>query len=274
MEMGEATRIEMIAKPGWMVDIDADGVLDPEMQMYQALAMEQKFKRFISAEDATKLYEIIFHFLNINTLASESKLYDEHFKEIRENENLSVFIGDLRAAKNGAASKIVSQINKTYTSILTEYIDFVINEMIGTNVAYMNPSNMHYSNTEVYVLFRMQSCNEYELWKVEFRTDNRLGSSMEKLANFELAPGKAEDIKNFVRAYNRANPISRIRSGNFIIAESETAKPAVNIVSIIKDIVMLNKIFYERNQFNQDVLFEIQRVVVDKKTFPFKLLFR
>ena len=274
MEMGEAAHIEMIAKPGWMVDVDADGVLDQEMQTYQALAMEQKFKRFISAGDATKLYEIIFHFLNINTLTSESKLYDEHFKEIRQNANLSTFIDDLRAAKNGAASKIVSQINKTYTSILTEYVDFVINEIIDTNIAYMNPSNIHYSNTEIYVLFRVKPSYTYEMWKIEFRTDNKLGSSLEKMAQLEIPPCKTDDIKNYIRAYNRANPIARIRSGNFAIAESETGKSAINTVSIIKDIVMLNKIFYERNQFDPDVLFEIQRVVVDKKTFPFKLLFR
>ena len=95
---------------------------------------------------------------------------------------------------------------------------------------------------------------------------------MEHMQDFEMKAGSTDAFKEYVRAYNRKNPVSRIRSGNFAAATCDVAKESRSIVSIVKDTILLNKIFYDRGQFNPRVLSDINQIVTDKKTFPFKLL--
>lgn len=270
--MGETIKTEMIASPAWMVQGAGSNMFDDERQMYMALAMEQKFGAAIKSGDMTKLYEIVFHFLNINALSADRKLYDEHFHEIRGNEQLAAFVDDLGSDKDGLAARIISQINDVYTRILLKYTKLAMGMMGDVNVIYFDPKNIHYNNLEAYVLFNVKPHDAYELWKIEFRTENKLGSSMEHMQDFEMKAGSTDAFKDYVRAYNRKNPVSRMRSGNFAVAMCDTAKESRSIVSIVKDTILLNKIFYDKNQFNSKVISDINQIVTDKKTFPFKLL--
>jgi hypothetical protein len=274
IKMGETVKTDMIATPDWMLHSDESNLFDSEMQMYQALSMEQKFAGAVKANDATRLYEIVFHFLNINALKSDSKLYDEHFKEIRGNDALAAFAKDLSSNNDGTAARIVGQINEVYTRILAAYIAFAIREIAGAKIKYFDPRNVHYMNVEAYALFSIKPHEYHELWQMEFKTENKLGNEIQRMQDFKMKVGDTKEFKDYVRAFNRKNPISRIRSGNFIMIECDDAKDSKNIVSIVKDIILLNKIFYERNEFNPSVLVEIQQVIADKKTFPFKLLLR
>lgn len=270
--IGKPIKTEMIASPEWMVHGADTDTFDDERQMYIALAIEQKFDAVIKSGDVSKLYEIVFHFLNINALVADRKLYDAHFREIRGNEQLTAFVDNLDADKNGQAARIISHINNIYTKILLKYTKFVINVASDVGILYFDKKNIHYRNLEIYVLFNVKPHENYELWKITFKTENKLGSEMEHLRNFEMKAGEINEFKEYVRSYNRKNPISRIRSGNFVAATCDTAKESKSIVSIIKDTILINKIFYEKNQFNPNVLSDINQIVVDKKTFPFKLL--
>jgi hypothetical protein len=258
----------MIASPDWIVS-DPD-VLDVERQLYMTLALEQKFNAAAEAGDVTRLYEIIFHFLNINALTADHKLYDQYFKEIRENDRLATFIRDMRE-EDSRAEQIMSQANQIYTRILTRYISMAINVVSGAEVLYFDPKNIHHSNVEVYVIFNVKPHSQYELWKAEFKSELELGNDMSKLCDIEIKEDDISDFKSWVRAYNRKNPVSRIRSGNFVAVTCETATDSMNVVSVIKDIILLSKIFYEKNQFNPKVLSDISKLINEKKTFPFKL---
>lgn len=258
----------MIAQPDWIFN-DPD-VLDVERQLYMTLALEQKFNAAADDGDVTRLYEIIFHFLNINALTADHKMYDQYFKEIRGNDRLSTFINDMRK-EDSRAEQIMSQTNQVYTRILTRYIDMAMNIVSGIEILYFDPKNIHHTNIEIYVLFNVKPHNQYELWKAEFKTELELGNGLSKLCDIEMSEDDISEFKSWVRAYNRKNPVSRIRSGNFAAATCDSAKDAKNIVSVIKDIILLNKIFYDKNQFNPKVLNDISKLVGEKKTFPFKL---
>lgn len=270
--MEKTVAVEMIAQPDWV--LRSSNMLDDEMQQYLTLAMEQKFDAAIKAEDVTKFYEIIFHFLNINTLKADNKLYDEHFKEISGDEKLSLFVKNMNMEKSSPANTILMQINEVYTRILTKYVKLAIRTISNVSVSYLDPKSIHYMNSEAYVLFNIKSCDEYELWKISFNTDIALGCAIEYMANIEMKTGDIEDFKSFVKEYNRENQISRIRLGNFAIAQCDNVKDSKSVVSVIKDIIILNKIFNGRDKFNGRVLNDILQTLIDKKTFPFKLQFQ
>ena len=270
--VGKIIKTEMIAAPDWMIYDNRDELFDIERQQLMAMAMEQKFTNAIKTGDVTKLYEIVFHFLNINALRADRKLYDEHYREIRDNKYLTDFVKNLGSETDGDAAQIINKINGVYTRILSGYLKFVIEMMGGVGMVYFDTRNIHYSNVEAYVLFNIKPHDNHELWKIEFKTENKLGSEMKCLGHFTMAKGNISEFKEFVQAYNRKRPVSRIRSGNFAAAVCDSAKDSKSVVSIIKDIIMLNKVFYDKDQFNPRVLIDINQILVDKNTFPFKLL--
>ena len=272
MVMGETFTTDMIATPDWMIYQDQSSLLDIERQSYMAFAMEQKFNNAIANNDVTKLYEIVFHFLNINALQTDRKLYDANFREIRDNQYLAQFVDNLVTERDGDAAQIISQINDVYTRIISKYMKFAIETLNGVNVTYFDSQNIHYSNLETYLLFNIKPHEFYELWKVSYKTETTLGSEIEHLENFEMKAGQITHFKDFIRTYNRKMPVSRIRSGNFAAITCDTAKNSKSIVSLVKDTILLNKIFYDKNQFNPKVLPHIYQIVIDKNTFPFKLL--
>jgi hypothetical protein len=268
MTIKKAKAKSMIASPDWMVS-DPD-VLDVERQLYMALALEQKFNAAADNGDVTRLYEIIFHFLNINALTADHKLFNEHFEEIRGNDRLSTFIKDMYE-EDSRAEQIMSQTNLIYTRILTRYISMALNVMSGIDTLYFDPKNIHHSNVEIYVLFNVKPHSQYELWKAEFKTELELGNVVSKQCDIEMSEDDITEFKSWVRGYNRKNPVSRIRSGNFVAATCDSAKDSKNVVSVVKDIILLNKIFYDKNQFNPKVLHDLSKLINEKNTFPFKL---
>ena len=271
--MAKSTKTQMIAKPDWMINTSIRATLDVEQQLYIALALEQKFEAAAKKKDLTKFYEIVFHFLNINTLSTDNKLYDTHFKEINGNEHLATFVQDLCNDKEGNAATIIKQIGEVYTRIMSTYMKLAIETMADIDVTYMDEKNMHYYNSEVFVLFNVKPHEHYELWKISFNVNSTTGSSMSKLETFSgMKKGETSDFKEYVKAYNRKSMTNRIHSGNFCVAVSEGAKDSRSVTSVIKDIILLNKIFYDKSQFNKNVLKDMLQVIIEKKTFPFKLM--
>lgn len=270
--MHHTVKMEMIAKPDWMIYDDTRDMFDVEKQLYILLAMEQKFNAAMKSGDVTRFYEIVFHFLNINSLNADRKLYDAHFREIKGNKYLAEFVSDLGTDKNGPAAQIVQQANEVYTRIISSYMNFAIGEISDSVAVYFDPKNIHYFNTEVFVLFNVKPHDNRELWRVTFNTDANLGSTMSHIGDFEMRAGETDDFRKFVREFNKANPVNRVRAGNFVAVTSDSARDSKNVVSVIKDIILLNKIFYEKMQFNGRVLHDMQQIIIDKKTFPFKLL--
>lgn len=270
--MGKTVKTQNVANPDWMMHEDKGAMLDVERQMYTALAMEQKFKESLSKRDASKLYEIIFHFLNINSLLSDSKLYDMQFKEITGNKHIETFVENMRAETDGPAKQIISNINAAYTRILTEYIEFALNVLADTNITYLDDKNIHYINDEVYVMFNVSACNHYELWKLNFSASAKMGCDMKKLGTFEITGTETDNVKSFIDEYNSTRVTDKIKKSNFVMAICDRAKDSKNVISIIKDTVFLNKIFYGPDQFNPKIVSHIQQVMSEKKTFPFKLI--
>lgn len=271
--MTDKAKTKMIAKPDWMIYEDPSDMFDVERQGYMMLALEQKFNDALKSNDVTKFYEIVFHFLNINALKSDRKLYDEHFKEIQGNKYLAAFVEDMGTDKDGAAQQVINKIHEVYTRIMSAYLKLAISTIADASAVYFDPQNMHYYNTEAFVLFNIKPHEEYELWKVMFRTEIILGSAITKMKRFSgMKAGQTEELREYVNAYNEKNPDAMIRSGNFCTVTCEKAKDAKSVVSVIKDVILLNKIFYNEMQFNPKVLYDIQQIIIDKKTFPFKLL--
>ena len=271
--MAKSTKTQMIAKPDWMITSSEKAMLDVEQQLYIALALEQKFNAAAKKKDLTKFYEIVFHFLNINTLSVDNKLYDTHFREINGNEYLATFVQDLCNDKEGNAATIIKQIGEVYTRIMSNYMKLAIETLADIEITYMDDKNMHYYNAEVFVLFNVKPHEHYELWRLVFNTNSTMGSSMTKLETFsDMKKGETADFREYVKEYNRKNMMNRIHSGNFCTAISDVAKDSRSVTSVIKDIILLNKIFYDKSQFNKNVLKDMLQVIIEKKTFPFKLM--
>ena len=262
---------EMIANSDWLIRNTRLTVLDAEYQSLIIGAIRQKFDAAIDAGDVKYLYEIIFHYLNTNTLFSEKKIYDEYFNEIKNSESLKILTKNLHDDASGPASRIIGEARDMYTEVLKKYLCLAIEEMKDIDVYYFDAKNIHFYNLSVYAMFNVRPHNVYEIWYVSYHMDKRLGSAMTKLADFTLEEGESDPVTQFITKYNRENSAFPIKSTNFVGVSALTPKDSMKTISLVKDIVFLNKLFYDQYQFNADVLKDMQQLLHEKNALPFKL---
>lgn len=262
---------DMITNSDWLINNSMLTVLDLEYQGFIIEAIRQKFETAIAGGDVKYLYEIIFHYLNTNTLFSEKKMYDEYFNEIKNSESLNMLIKDLKENPEGIGLSILNQARTMYTEVLNKYLELAVNEMSDTDVYYFDIKNIHFYNLSIYAMFNVRPHDMYELWYLSYHMDKKLGSAMTKLAEFKLEENESDPVKKFIDEYNRTNQATPIKSTNFVGVSALTPKDSFKIISLVKDIIMLNKIFYDQYQFNSNVLKDMQQLLHEKNALPFKL---
>lgn len=271
MIMTEISRNGLIMRPDWMIDDNADKMLDDERQMYMTMSFEQKFKAAIAACDFSGMYELVFHFLNINALTADGKMYDANFKEITGCTTLNVFAGMIND-ENCAASKIVARINKTYYEVLQEYMDAAIKYMHGVKMEYFNAKNVHHSNSHVYVIAGDDMSNAYELYRITYSRDATLGNMITKIADMMLDEINIAEFKTIAAEINKKRNTPRISALNTIFVRHPHTLNRASVITLIKDIVLLNKIMRGKNQFMPEILRSVSAIIREKKTLPFKLI--
>jgi hypothetical protein len=268
--MKKAVYMKMIVAPDWFI---ADGIAklyDSERLEYKLLAIEQKFNVFIDKNDLSHFYELIFHYLNLNTLLSEHTIYSEYFKLIKSSDDLNLMAKDLvDNYDKGLAFDAIQRINDVYLRIFKKYLSIAI-KYIGDIDIHLKNNFVHNEDQTNYIISNISSSNVYELWKVNYRLSNKLGFNMEKVENFVIDNDNFNEYEAKMSELNKSlsNPIT---SKNIIGLEVTKAINTINIMHLISCIMLLNKLFYGKQKFNAKVLQDLHTVVESRKMFPYKL---
>jgi len=268
--MKKAVYMKMIAKPDWFIADGIDKFYDRERLEYVLLAMEQKLNVLIDKGDLSNFYELIFHFLNLNTFLSEHMIYSEYFQPIKLSDDMKKAVRNLvDKYDEGSTFKSIQLINEIYLRILKKYLSLAI-KCIGNIDIHLKSNYVHYEENNSYVISNITSSNVYELWKVNYRLSNKLGFNMEKIENFIIDGTNFGEYEEKMSSLNKTlrNPIT---SKNIIGLEVAKAMNISNIMHLISSVMLLNKLFYGKAKFNINVLQDLDSVIEEKKTFPYRL---
>ena len=268
--MKKAVYMKMIAKPDWFVADGVDKFYDRERLGYLLMAIEQKFNTHIDKDDLSHFYELIFHFLNLNTLLSEHVLYSEYFVLIPSNKDVDEIVKNLtNKYDEGNAFKSIQLMNQVYLRILRNYLNLAIKH-IGNVDIHLKNNYVHYDDQANYVISNVSSSNIYELWKLNYKISNKLGFNMERIENFTIDDTNFNEYEERMNSINKSmeNPIT---AKNIIGMEITKATDVTNMMHLISSVLMMNKLFYGKAKFNAKVLQDLNLIIESRKTFPYRL---
>ena len=269
--MGRAIYNRVLLSPTWMFDKN-DRNLDTEYMYYILMANKQKFDKEIKAGKINHFFELIFHYLNLNTLLSEHKVYDEYMDRF-VNESLELFIENFKdGMEESDAYHVIKSTNNIYAQILTQYLKMCIE--IYSNLDFFTKNlNVHKENNIIYLFLNIANCNIFEIWKVHYSLKNKFGNKIQLVGNIEVTSESLHEYQEYVKKYNSKNKNGQITESNTIGITIKKSIDTKKVAILVKDIVMLNKLFYGNGPFNLDILKDMESVLHNKKMFPYKLIF-
>jgi hypothetical protein len=259
----------MILKSNWF--IDKNRMFDHEVQWYVLQDAKYKFMEKIKNNELSNFYEIIFHFLNMNTMLSNNSIFDEHMNIITKDPELKRFIKNLDSAykdgkqiRNTETTKIITSAKKTFFEIMNTYIDSVLTKYGNLKLAWKN--DQIHNEDIIFILLKVESSDYYDLWKIDLTEGKGFGELI-RIKDFK----KDNIMSNFIMKYNSDNN-DKINEDNLIIVQMEKADSHDDVMYMMRDIIMLNKFFTLDNPFDENIFEKTKAILEKNKTFPFSLV--
>ena len=100
--------------------------MDAEYFSYVLLAAAQKYRKDLEEGSLSYFYEVLFHSLNLNTLAVEGNLFDFKMKPIWKDDRITKIKEDLKKIYEDTTSETVEifrNANFVFLSLLIEYME-------------------------------------------------------------------------------------------------------------------------------------------------------
>jgi hypothetical protein len=103
---------DFILDPTWI----KNGIIDHEYQHYILLAANKKFADRLDKGNTDSLYELMFHYLNLNGLILNNFIYDIRLNMVTRDEQLDEVMYQFKT-KTGDASAIAREANLIFSKI-------------------------------------------------------------------------------------------------------------------------------------------------------------
>jgi len=256
---------KLVLDPMWLCNAN---YVDLEYYTYVLLDAKQKYLRNLQI-DFSNFYEITFHYLNLNTVIADKKLYDANLKTVKSHENLLEIIGQLAKRDEGfegpkiiqTASDILGDTMKTYLEKQTTVLQ---------NMHFYFNNNWLHRENRVYIVCRSENRTTYDIVKLNLASKRSLGCSMVKIATVDLPDLKENEFKKRLLEI-KPNLTDFQPDKNVIVATYGCEVSNYDALFLTKDSIILNRLVNLRNGFDSNVLLDSYRLLDKKKSIPFKL---
>lgn len=240
-----------------------------DLEYYTYILMDAKQRYLNNLEtDFSNFYEIVFHYLNINTIIADKKVYDSHLNAVRAHQNLMVIVSQLAQANDSNGKAIVKM---AYT-ILSEVMSIYLRKQIPV----LEHLNFHLTNTEIhkqeviYIVCKSEKLDRYEIFKLNTKSSRPLGYSIVRKAVLHLPGLKNNEFKD--RLLMERPDLTEFNPEKNVIVVSGTDQVVLSDgICLAKDIILLNRIMNLSHGFDANVLLDYERMLNKNKTIPFKL---
>jgi len=259
---------KLILDPLW---ITSGNYFDPEYFSYILLAANKQYKTELDQGDTGRLYEILFHILNLNNLAIDGTMFDSKLKRLKSNDRLTKIYKDLKTLYSIPVEtlEVFKNANFVLVNMLIEYLT-VQNELLkDLKFFFINPE-IH-KEDEIYIILNIVGKTYYQIWKLSKNSRSHFGFSFVKLKELEVS-GSTEDI---IRDELLKSDNSKLRSLNgkvnvsFAMIEKERDMEKVAIA--LKDTFLLNKGITKNNEFEFNIIDDFHKIIESERIMPFTL---
>lgn len=259
---------KLILDPLW---ITSGNYFDPEYFSYVLLAANKKYKDALDNGDTSRLYEILFHALNLNNLAIDGTIFDAKLNKLDKSDRLSKISNDLKLIYEAPIEtlEVFKNANYVLLNILIEYLEAQNELLKPLKFFFINP-NIH-TEKDIYIILNIAGKNKYQIWKLTKNSRSNFGFSFIKLKEMEVS-GTSEDI---IREELLKSDNDKLKSMNgktnvsFAILEKDINMDQVAIA--LKDTFLLNKGIAKNTEFEFSIIDDFCKLINSEKIMPFTL---
>ena len=252
---------KLVLDPMWLCQAN---FVDLEYYNYILLDAKQKYLSNLEI-DFSNFYEIIFHYLNLNTIIADKKIYDSHLFEVMSHKNLLELIDKANETNSKAIIKMALHI---FADILKLYLDKQI-KVLEHLQFHFNSVNIH-KRDKIYIVCKSTDLDKYEIFKLNTKSTKPLGYLITKVAILHIPYLKQNEFKDELLLVKPG--LYDFEPEKNVIVVSGTEHTLIsNGICLTKYILLLNKIMNPAHGFDANVLLDYSRLLDKKNSIPFKL---
>jgi hypothetical protein len=245
--------------------------MDAEYFSYVLLAAAQKYKKDLEEGNLSYFYEVLFHSLNLNTLAVEGNLFDFKMNPIWKDDRISKIKEDLKKIYEDTSSETVEifrNANFVFLSLLIDYMESQSYFLENMEIFFVNPK-IH-QQKEIFIITNCINTKKYVIWKLSFDRKKEFGFSFKRLKSLKLDLSNESTLKDEIAKQNISSLTGMKEKENVVFAilhhkEEEAA------ATVIKDLIVLNTAISKEFALDPNLIMEIQGLLIAERVMPFNL---
>lgn len=258
---------KLVLDPMWLCHAN---YVDLEYYTYVLLDAKKKYLKNLEV-DFSNFYEIAFHYLNLNTIIADKKLYDANLKIVRSDDqrNLLEIINHFaKRDEIGEGKLIINKASEILGETMKAYLEKQTSVMQNMHF-YFNNIWLH-KESRLYIVCRNSEADQYDIVKLNLTSKRQLGCTMIKVATVELPDLKENEFRKRLLEI-KPTMTDFLPDKNVIVATYDSLIDQRDALFLAKDTIILNRLVNQRNGFDSNVLLDSYRLLEKKKSIPFKL---
>lgn len=255
---------KLVLDPMWLCQAN---YFDLEYYTYVLLGAKKTYLDNLE-RNFSNFYEIVFHYLNLNTIIADKKMYDSHLNAVKEHQR----IAEVSAHLAQAAESNGKEIMKTAAGILAEVMQVYLKKQIPV----LEHLHFHFNNSQIhkqqviYIVCKSTKLDRYEVYRLNLKSNRNLGYAIVRKAVLTLPDLKNSEFRE--RLLAECPTLTDFQPDKNVIVVSGTDQVVLSDgICLAKDIILLNRIMNPVHGLDANVLLDYERMLERKKTIPFKL---
>jgi hypothetical protein len=245
--------------------------IDAEYFSYVLLAAAQKYKKDLESGNLSHFYELLFHSLNLNTLAVEGNLFDFKMNPVWKEERIRKIKSDLKKIYEDSTSETVEifrNANYVFLSLLIEYMEAQRYFLENMEIFFVNPK-IH-QQKEVYIITNCMGTKRYTIWQLVHDKKKDFGFSFKKIKTLRVTLSDTNTLKQEIAEQNIESLAGMKEKENVIFAILEDKEEHAS-ANVIKDLILLNRAISRDFPLDANLIAEIQGLLMAERVMPFNL---
>lgn len=243
--------------------------LDPEYFSYILLDASLKYREDIEKRDLSRFNEVLFHSLNMTTLATGGGIYTAKMRSVWDTPRINQIRKDLSVIyeKSSDSLEIVRNANYVFMRTLLDYLHLAVEVIHKAKIAYSN--QLFHRSQDVYVIINSIKTSKYSIWKHSEGRNKMFGSSFkkEKTLNIENLAGKT--INDHIASLNDPDLADFNTEKNACLVLIEDYMNEKQVAMAMNCVIILNKLISKKEPFDVHMINEVYAYLWKEKTFPF-----
>lgn len=256
---------EPVLDPLWLAN---SKYVDLEYYTYVMLGAKQKYLKDLNAGSFSRFHEILFNYLNLNTVIVDRGVYDSNYTFKSDDRHVMEIIASLTRNQDEFGGEILRMASTILAEVLSEYLEIMLDRMAYTRL-YFNSAKLHKLNS-IYVATTQNKSTLNHIWNI----------SKQKNVPFLIKYNHLLEINEFSCEDGEFNDLLHQVKPEITDFSAKTNVMVISSVRKIKDeklfelalaTIIANKLLNHSGGFNSNILLDIKLTLERGQVIPYKL---